>query len=159
MKKYEPIDISGDAGLKAYGKTPEQLFINAAEGMYDLITDLNRIEEKKTIEVEVKGLSLDNLLVSWLNELIFQFDAYGFIGKEIKIIELAPTLALPPQGGGMGGGALAVTQKYTLKAAVTGEDFDPDRHESRLLIKAATYHRLRIEKINDIYEAEVIFDI
>jgi SHS2 domain-containing protein len=46
-----------------------------------------------------------------------------------------------------------------LKATISGEDFDSERHESKLLIKAATYHKLRIEKTDDTWEAEVIFDI
>jgi SHS2 domain-containing protein len=48
---------------------------------------------------------------------------------------------------------------YLFKAVLSGEEFDPERHESRLLIKAATYHQLRIEKVNDVWEIDVIFDI
>jgi SHS2 domain-containing protein len=42
---------------------------------------------------------------------------------------------------------------------VAGEEFDAGRHEGKLLIKAATYHKLRIEKIDDLWEIDVIFDI
>jgi len=54
----------------------------------------------------------------------------------------------------MGGG-----EAFKLKASISGEDFDPKRHENKLLIKAATYHKLRIEKIDDTWEIDVIFDI
>jgi SHS2 domain-containing protein len=150
MKKYEPLDISGDVGLKAYGGAIDEVFINAAVGMYSLITNINLIEEKKSIDISVERSSIEDLFVSWLNELIFHFDTYGFIGKRIEIessefgvqsLEKHPTLT------------------YKLSAKIYGEDFDSTRHESRLLIKAATYHKLRVQKINDIYEAEVIFDI
>ena len=150
MKKYEPLDISGDVGLKAYGGTIDEVFINAAVGMYSLITNINLIEEKKSIDISVERSSIEDLFVSWLNELIFHFDTYGFIGKRIEIessefgvqsLEKHPTLT------------------YKISAKIYGEDFDSTRHESRLLIKAATYHKLRVQKINDIYEAEVIFDI
>ncbi len=161
-KKYEPLDISGDVGLKAYGKTVDEVFINAAVGMYSLITNINLVEEKKSIDLVIESSSIENLLVSWLNELIFHFDTYGFIGKRISITEITPSLTLPSGKRGLDKretNELPRTQAYMLKAAISGEDFDTSRHESRLLIKAATYHRLRIEKINDIYEAEVIFDI
>jgi SHS2 domain-containing protein len=154
MEKFKVLDISGDVGIKAFGKSVKEAFINASFGMYSLITNLNSIKEKKTINVSVESPSLDGLLVSWLNELIFHFDAYGFIGKKINITEFTPSLTLPPRGGGMGGG-----EAYSLKASVSGEDFDPERHESKLLIKAATYHKLRIEKIDDTWEIDVIFDI
>lgn len=140
MKKYELLDISGDVGLKIWGKTLEELFENAAEGMYSLITNARQIKEKKTIDFVTESSSLESLFVSWLNELIFHFDTYGFIGKAIKIDSLS-------------------LSKYRLNASVSGEDYNPQKHESKLLIKAATYHNLRIEKTGDIYKAEIIFDI
>ena len=138
MEKFKVLDISGDIGLQAYGKSKNEVFINAAIGMYSLITNLDSIKEKKTINVSVESHSLDGLFVSWLNELIFHFDAYGFIGRKIEIGKFSDN---------------------KIHATITGEDFDPERHEGRLLIKAATYHRLRIEKINDMWETDVIFDI
>lgn len=170
-KKYEPLDITGDVGLKAYGKTVDEVFINAAVGMYSLITNLNLIQEKKTINISVENSSIEELFVSWLNELIFHFDTYGFIGKRISITEITPSLSprrirlsaetLPPRGGELGGwtNQPAGMQVCTLKAAVSGEEFDTERHERKLLIKAATYHKLKIEKVGDIWQAEVIFDI
>ena len=138
MEKFKVLDISGDVGIKAFGKSIDEAFINAAIGMYSLITNLDSIKEKKTINVSVGSPSLDGLLVSWLNELIFNFDAYSFIGKKIEINQFSDN---------------------RMVATVTGEEFDPERHEGKLLIKAATYHKLRIEKIDDMWEIDVIFDI
>ncbi|MDH4230784.1 MAG: archease [Nitrospirota bacterium] len=138
MNRYELIDISGDAGVRAFGKDLGDLFLNAAAGMYSLITDPESVTPRKSLEIKAAGESPEGLLVSWLNELIFHFDAYGFIGKEIRIHELHDTL---------------------LRATVTGEDFDSERHGGGLLIKAATYHKLKIERREDHWEADVIFDI
>src|SRR4030043_1412760 len=94
MEKFKVLDISGDVGIKAFGKSIDEAFINAAIGMYSLITNLDSIKEKKTINVSVGSPSLDGLLVSWLNELIFHFDAYGFIGKKLSITKFtANTMA------------------------------------------------------------------
>ncbi len=138
MVRFKVLDISGDVGIKAFGKSIDEAFINAAIGMYSLITNLDSIKEKKTINVSVGSPSLDGLLVSWLNELIFNFDAYGFIGKKIEIKQFSDN---------------------RMVATVTGEEFDPQHHEGKFLIKAATYHKLRIEKIDDMWEIDVIFDI
>jgi SHS2 domain-containing protein len=162
MQKFEILDISGDVGIKAYGESLKDAFINAAIGMYSLITDLDTVKEEKVIDVSVETDSMEGLLVSWLNELIFHFDAYGFIGKKIVITEFTPSLTLPPRGGGSGGGEaeqLASQQANRLKASIYGEDFDPDRHERKLLVKAATYHQLKVEKKNGKWEIDVIFDI
>ncbi len=139
--QYEVIDISGDAGIKAYGKTCEEAFANAGMGMYSLITDIGNIDERRQVDVEVKSDAIEGLLVSFLNELIFRFDAYGFIGNRIEITAFSPQ---PPA---------------FVEAKIYGEEFDIDRHERRLLVKAATYHNIRVEKTGDKWEIEVIFDI
>jgi SHS2 domain-containing protein len=135
---FEVIDISGDAGIKAYGQTLEEAFINSALGMYSLITDLQGIGEKRTLTVEVESHSREGLLVAWLNELIFHFDTYGFIGKSIRMEPL---------------------KNNRIEAVLSGEDFDPERHESGLLVKAATYHAVRVEETGGGWELDVIFDI
>jgi SHS2 domain-containing protein len=148
MKDFEILDISGDVGIRAFGKDIEDAFVHAALGMFSLITSLKTIAEEKTIDVTVESDSLGGLLVSWLNELIFNFDTYGFIGKKITIHDLVHWAAQPD-----------ILQACKLKATISGEEFDPQRHEGKLLIKAATYHKLAVEKIRGIWEIHVIFDI
>ncbi|MCE5194640.1 MAG: archease [Nitrospiraceae bacterium] len=138
MRKFEIIDISGDIGIRAWGENLEQLFVNTALGMYSLITDLEKIDERKTVEIATENSSVESLLISWLNELIFEFDAYNFLGRNISISEI---------------------KNNELRAVVSGERFDLQKHEKKLLIKAATYHMLKVEKKNNIWESEVIFDI
>jgi len=142
MKIFEVIDISGDVGIRAFGKSIEDVFKNSALGMYSLITDLEGVKAEKDISISAESNSLEGLLVSLLNELIFQFDAYNFIGKRIDIQSLTPN-----------------PQSPSLKAIISGEEFDTERHERKLLIKAATYHRLKIEKAGDVWQADIIFDI
>lgn len=138
MEKFEVVDISGDAGIRAYGATLEDVFTNAAMGMYSLITDPEGIREIKETEVVAESRSLEELLVSWLNELIFHFDTYGFLGRKIRIETL---------------------ENHKIVAKVSGENFDPERHERGLLVKAATYHQLSMEKKEGHWVAHVIFDI
>lgn len=147
MKDVEMLDISGDAGIKVYGKTLPELFVNAAAGMYSLIVDPAALNEVAKVEVSANGNSLEGALVSWLNELIFRFDAYGFIGKHIIPGDFTHEESAED--------AVAVS----FSATVSGEQYDPERHEGKMLLKAATYHRLKIEQNNGIWEAEIIFDI
>jgi SHS2 domain-containing protein len=138
MVKFEILDVAGDVGLRAFGESRQELFVQAALGMYSLITDTEVLKAQKMITVSAESHALDGLLVSWLNELIFHFDAYGFIGKDIEVVSFSDN---------------------RIDANLSGEEFDPERHEGKLLIKAATYHRLKIEKRDYGWEAEVIFDI
>lgn len=152
MKQFEFIDISGDAGIRAYGRNLTEVFSNAAIALYSLITDVSRVEAKKNIAISLKSHSSTSLLVSWLNELIFHFDTYGFIGKDLIDIELS----IPEQTPG---NQHVEDNAYGLTATVAGEDFDREKHEGSLLLKAATYHNLRIEKTGNLWEADIIFDI
>jgi SHS2 domain-containing protein len=152
MEKFKVLDVSGDIGLEAYGATAPEAFVNAAAGMYSLITNVGAVREKKTITVTAESISLEGLLVAWLNELIFHFDTYGFIGKRITVDDFTPSLALSPEGRGG-------EESCRISATVSGEGFDSGRHEGKLLIKAATYHRLRVEKKDDRWQIDVIFDI
>ena len=138
MERFHVLDISGDVGLTAFGDSLQEAFVNVATGMYSLMTGLDAVATAKTIDVSVENQSPDGLLVSWLNELIFHFDTYGFVGKKIDINEFSET---------------------HISARIAGEEFDPERHEGKLLIKAATYHQLRIEKKDERWEISVIFDI
>jgi SHS2 domain-containing protein len=152
MKKFEFIDISGDAGIRVFGNNLTEIFSNAAIALYTLITDISHVDTKKNITVSVESPSSEGLLVSWLNELIFHFDTYGFIGKDITDITLTPSEQKMDN-------ERASTKGHKLSATVAGEDFNRNKHEGKLLLKAATYHNLKIEKIGNLWEADIIFDI
>jgi SHS2 domain-containing protein len=135
---YETIDFSGDIGIRASGKSCQEAWINAALGMYSLITDIKEVGEGKTLAIEAAADSEEGLLVRYLNELIFHFDTYGFVGSRLQFDSFS---------------------ERAIKAVVYGETFDRTVHEPGLLLKAATYHNLRMEKSGDGCMVEVIFDI
>lgn len=139
---FEILDISGDVGIRAYGKDYKEMLISAAIGMYSLITDLDKVLEKNSLSISVQSDSLEGLVVRFLNELIFNFDTYGFIGRRVVInaFEEKP-------------------ENLMVLAIIYGEEFDPERHERRLLLKAATYHNVKVGKINEKWKTEVVFDI
>ncbi len=137
MKNFETLDMSGDVGLKVRGSSLEELFANAASGMSGLITDMRDITSTEERESSLKSDSLEDLLILWLNELIFLFERDGFIGKSF-------TLNL---------------QGNTLTAKISGGIFNPESNERGLLLKAATYHRLSLKKMQSLWEAVVVFDI
>lgn len=153
-RKFDIIDISGDVGLRVFGETEQELFVNASLGMYHLMTNIDLLKDREAMSVSTQSQTIDGLLVAWLNELIFRFDAYGFVGKKIVIEELGPLVA-PLSGERVS----EAGDTFGIRATVYGEEFDPERHEAKLLLKAATYHRLKVEKKNHAWQAEVIFDI
>lgn len=150
MKQYEQIDISGDVGLRVFGESIETLFKNAAAGMYDLITDVSAIRETEKKEIVISAENYEDLLVQWLNELVFYYDTYGFTGKRFTVHIDTDAPPSPPA---------KTAHSISLKAVISGGMFNPDIHERRLLIKAATYHNLTLRETNSGWEATIIFDI
>ncbi len=136
--QFEILDISGDVGIKAYGKTVSEAYANAGIGMYSLITDISGVDERERIEFGLNGDSPEGLLAAYLNELIFRFDTRNFVGRRVEVPDLSGS---------------------SIRVIVLGEEFDPDRHERRLLIKAATYHNIKVERTDHVWEVEVVFDI
>ncbi|MCS7203910.1 MAG: archease [Thermodesulfovibrio sp.] len=134
---YKVIDVAGDVGIRAEGKTLNECFINSALALYSLITELNQVEQVEIREVELSEETLEELIIGFLNELIFIFDTYGFIGSKINL----------------------EIENNKLKAKIYGEKFNPEKHERKLLVKAATYHNLILKKENDHWITEIIFDI
>ena len=133
--RFEELDHTADVGIRAYGASLEELFANAAAGMFSLITDLERVRPKGEVEVRVKGGDLGELIVNWLQELLFLHET-----QRLLLCEFAVTL-----------------DGLSLSARARGEKIDKRHHELKLAVKAVTYHNLKIDPAKGV--AEVIFDI
>ncbi|RLD94006.1 MAG: hypothetical protein DRI93_04550 [Aquificota bacterium] len=137
-KEFQTFDTTGDTGLEIYGASLEEVFRNALRGLFDLITDLDKIEAQEEVTVEAQGEDWVDLLVSWLNELVFLQDARDWLFKECVIEKLEP---------------------HYIKAHCSGERFKKGKHPIKTLVKAATLHQARIEKSPQGYKARVVLDV
>ena len=137
MQNFEIIDHTADVGIVAYGDSVEEVFINAAYGMFSLIADLEKVAEVIRHEIVAEAPDQEELLVTWLNELLYLFDADNLIFSRFEISDLG---------------------KDRLRAIAYGEKVDPARHDLKTQVKAATYHLLKLEKGNR-FRAQVILDI
>ncbi len=135
---FEILDHTADIGIIAYGADVKELFSNAALALYSLITELESIQEKLHLDLEVRSEDRDSLLVDWLNELIYCFDSKHVLFKRFDIESLTHS---------------------ALRATCYGEDFDPNKHEIKIGVKAATYHMLRLDTDESGYRAQIILDI
>ena len=137
-KKFEFINHTADLGIRARGRTLKELFLNLAEGMLETVADTALVEEKEIEEILVEAPDVEELLVSFLRELIFLQSAREWVFKSVEIKQI---------------------KGNRLQAVARGEKLDLDKHRMRTEIKAATYHGLKVEKTNDEWQAEVIFDV
>src|SRR2546427_11618411 len=53
--RYEEIEHTADVGIRAYGSTLDELFANAAEGMFSLVADLGSVKAVGEFQVRVRA--------------------------------------------------------------------------------------------------------
>jgi SHS2 domain-containing protein len=140
MGTIEVFDHTADVGLRIHGDDLADLFRTAAEGLFDYVV-ANR-EEVRVVRSEVVSLRADStadLLLAWLNELIFRCETGHVLFTRFEIEIAADGLAL--------------------EATIGGEPIDRDRHVLDHEVKAVTHHGASLEREGEGWVAEVILDI
>lgn len=133
--KYELMEHTADVAVKAYGKDLNEIFANAALGMFSVMTDTSAVKIVGEYEVKVESADLESLLVDWLSELLYLFDT-----QEVFLSEFDVKI-----------------EDCSLDAAVRGEKLDKERHPLKSDVKAATYHMIEINE--DEGYAVILLDI
>ena len=143
MKEFEIIEHTADVGIIAYGKNKKEVFINAAKGMFDIITGGNKtLKENFCDRIRVEADNLESLLFAWLNELLYISETKLVILNKFDIKDLSNS---------------------KISAEVRGLKINRlnPKIEIEKEIKAVTYHWLEIKKDekSGLWRAQVIFDI
>jgi SHS2 domain-containing protein len=138
LKNYEIIEHTADIGIRVKGEKLEDLFINAALAMFDIIAEEKSPQDKNLIKIKIKQMadSIDELFINWLNELLSLSATKELVFSDFKITKL---------------------HNNNLEALVSGRGID--NYKINTEIKAATYHQLKIERKECGWQAEVIFDV
>jgi SHS2 domain-containing protein len=127
-----------ELAVRVIGNSQADLFANSAFALFDVMTDVDKIEIKEELPLEVEGMDRDDLLVNWMRELLYLYQGSGYMLKEFRIHDVKDTV---------------------VKAAVCGEKIDPDRHEIRKEISAVAYNQGRMQKTGNQWTAQLIFEI
>lgn len=130
--------ITADLGIEAWGETLEEMFIQAGLGLAAAIAELPADSNSIIKDISIEAPSIPDLLVKYLNEIIYLEEVDGFLLHHIPDFSIKGT---------------------HLKATLTGVTFDPALHCINTHIKAATYHGLVIEEMPGEVRVRVIFDI
>jgi len=140
MKKFEFLDFAtADVCFRAYGATLDELFANAALAMFEVMVETKSVVPKITKEIKVKGEDLKSLMFDWLNELLFYVDSEGLVFSQFDV---------------------SIDEKQMkLRAKISGEPIDTEKHKPKIDVKACTYHDMVIEKRDGKWMAQVILDV
>ena len=129
-------DLTSDVMFEAYGKTPEELFVNAALALSNVICQAGKVKRKKSIDVEVRGNSHEELMFNWLQEIIAQVDLEGMFFSGFQVMAMG---------------------KDFIKGRFSGEDADPSKGET--VVKAVTKYGFKMWKDEDMHKVRVVVDV
>jgi SHS2 domain-containing protein len=135
---YTILEHTADIGFEALGDSPHDLFAHAADAFYAIAAEPVEVHEVDEYPLVLSGANYPDLLVNFLSELLYLFDANRFVPARVAIDRLGPE---------------------TLDARLIGEPRDPARHPWRLIVKAVTYHGLEVTSYAGTWRARVFLDI
>jgi len=153
-KPYRYLDHPADVGFMARGRTLEELFANAARAMCDYGWGSARVLARKKVEIRARAATLEDLMFSWLSELLFLTDAEKWVFKAFDISSIEQ-----PFGYAQGKLTSEKATLWEIRAVARGERFTKSRHRVRTYIKAVTYHQLAVRRTALGWQATVFLDV
>jgi SHS2 domain-containing protein len=135
------VDHTADVAVRLYGATLDDLFAAAAAALTAATTEPDAVMPRRSVTISLEASDLELLLVDWVGELLYRFETEHLLVASAR-----------PRVTGQEGG-------WRVGADVSGEPRDPARHPIKVLVKAVTFHGLRIEHGPDGYETLLVFDI
>ena len=87
-QKYEYLPHTADVKFKAYGKTLEDAFTNAALAMSGVMVETRKVKPKTTKKIFAGGNDLESLLQCFLEQFIILLDTDNFFLSDIKKITI-----------------------------------------------------------------------
>jgi SHS2 domain-containing protein len=140
MGSVETFDHTADLGLRVRGSDRDDLYRTAAEGLFDTIVsnrDAVRAQDRESVSLVADSPA--ELLVAWLNELIFRCETRHRLYSRFDVHVAADGLSV--------------------HAEIGGEPIDRDRHVLDHEVKAVTRHGLSLDQRDGGWVAEMILDI
>src|SRR6056297_518397 len=132
---FEEVNHTSDLAIKLVSDNLIDLFKDASYGLFFLMYRKQFRKQKDKHIINLSSNNYENLLIDFLNELIYLNDSKNFVLADCDI---------------------RLENGYKLKAVAKGFNNGNSPLNS---IKAATYHNLEIKKDNLKYSTVITFDI
>lgn len=130
---YRYIDHTADIGIHIVSRDERCLFEEAAQALIDMMGAWCG-EGSRSERISVEGIDMADVLVRWLQELLYRIEVENLRIAHVKVEEVGPK---------------------GLTAHVTGVHTPSRLHGE---IKAVTYHNLEILDVDNHVETTIIFD-
>src|SRR5438445_475122 len=123
MGSFDILEHPADIGFRAFGGSMAELYANSAMAMLSIAGDPTAAERRAEYPITVESGDREGLLVDWLNEVLYWYDGKLIAFREFRVDAISDE---------------------RIAAVGVGEPRDPERHRAHLIVKAVTYHQLRV---------------
>ncbi len=138
---FELFEHKADVGVRGLGRTLEEAFAECAKAMFSVMVDLRKVEAKESVKMEVEAADREQLLVNFLNELLYLQDVKEMIFSRFDLYIT---------GGG---------REWKLKGEGFGEKINKEKHTIKGDVKAASFHQLKVEEEDGKFVAQCVVDV
>lgn len=140
MGEFVIFGTTADEGMELVANSLEELFAMAVKGFLTILfgEDARPVNPVETRKVEVECKERTGMLVGMVNELIYLFDAHGWVPCRAIRVEVL---------------------EDRLRVVLQGEPYDPHIHSQPAGIKAATYHKAAVYQQDEIWHGKLVLDI
>jgi len=138
---YKFFDHRADVGIVGTGKSYEETFQEAAKAMFEIMCDLKKVKQIKSIPIAATAKDMEELFIEWLNELLAQKDIKDMLFSSFKV-----KISKARDG-------------YKLAGTAKGEKLNQKKHRLQTEVKAASYSQLKVWKEKDLYKARCVVDV
>jgi SHS2 domain-containing protein len=139
---YSFLPHTTDAYIEAVGETLEEAFQFAGMALVDTMCLVDSISPKVTERIEATGRDEVTLLYDWLESILLKFELNGMVYSQFKVAPIAKT-----------------TPGLRVKAEVSGEKYDRQKHGTKVEVKAVTYHKMEVVRERDHTILRFILDL
>jgi SHS2 domain-containing protein len=130
---------TADAAIEVRARSVEGCFARAAAGMFACFTaPSGRIARQEHVPIEVRAEGVEELMVAWLEELLFESEVKGLALHSFTVESVTEARAV----------GLAQGPKFGRGSTQVGP-----------MIKAVTRHGLEVRSASGYWLARIIFDV
>jgi len=135
---FELLEHTADIGFRVRARSRAELFEAAAEALISVAFEVEPVEPRHRYALEAGGHDAESLLINWLSEVLYLWDARRLALRDFRVRELTAE---------------------RVAGEARGEPFDPARHRAKLVVKGVTYHQLRTGEDEQGWYAQVFLDV
>ena len=132
------VEHTADIGIGCWAPSLAELFREAARGLMEVMIGPYQPVREEELQVELRCSDREELLVVWLNELLFIFESRRLVFADIDFSQF---------------------DDRQLQGRLWGECLRGETLAVERQVKAATYHQLQVAKDAETWRATVYLDL